>query len=236
MSEDYWRKVHAATDDDLAAVNYPSFPPAFNRLIDRIYHRAIDNALAGLTPGRALEIGCGRGRWLGRLRERGWRADGIDIAGRPTTFGSALALPFPDSVFDLTLAITVIQHLDDKDTTFHEMCRVTMRGGHVLLIEILDRPGVRWQKHMMPESEETWRRRIARAGLSIEDSRFIEHLPLLQIAERLRPAPRSESGTVPTSPGLLKKALTWASYPLEPLTRHLLPSTGSHKLFLMRKP
>ena len=72
-------------------------------------------ALEALMIGRAitLEIGCGDGRLLSRLRERGERAIGIDPslaviargAARSSARGrfvvaDALALPFADDAFD----------------------------------------------------------------------------------------------------------------------------------------
>ena len=38
----------------------------------------VAEALEGLSPGRALDLACGRGRHLALLAERGWRVTGID--------------------------------------------------------------------------------------------------------------------------------------------------------------
>ena len=79
---------------------------------------ALDDALAGLSPRRIMEIGVGEGHVMSRVRERfpgvplvgvdlpddalgnGWREQ--DLA---CMFGDATTLPFPDDSFDLVLAI-----------------------------------------------------------------------------------------------------------------------------------
>lgn len=237
MSDQYWRRTHEETVNDLAAVNYPSFPASFNTFVDTIFNRSFDRAIQNLPAGRALEVGCGRGRWIGRLRERGWNAAGVDIAAaaHPSAVATASALPFRGDGLDLVLAITVLQHLADKEGALDEIVRVTKPGGHILLIELIDRKGMTWQSHVMPDSEEIWRRRFAVRNLAVERNDPVEHLPLLRLVERLRSGrERSQPGRTSRA-SIMRSALTYASYPLEPLTRTLLPSSASHRLFLLRK-
>ena len=110
---------------------------------------------AELQPGETvLEVGCGTSvldRWLARrtggknpivgvdinrylLREAAALVskDGLEgtIALRE---GNAEALPFPDSSFDVTMAVTVIEELD-ADRMLGEMVRVTRSGGRVAVV------------------------------------------------------------------------------------------------------
>ncbi|RMH55675.1 MAG: methyltransferase domain-containing protein [Candidatus Hydrogenedentota bacterium] len=142
-TDSYWRSVHRETVDDLAAVNYPSLPAGFNRLVDRIFREAIEEVLRELPSGRAFEIGCGRGRWMRLLRGRGWVAHGCDIAlsARPSVVASELAVPIRSRSCNLVLAITVLQHIREKEFVLDEIFRILEPGGHVLLVEILERPG-----------------------------------------------------------------------------------------------
>jgi ubiquinone/menaquinone biosynthesis C-methylase UbiE len=108
-----------------------------------------------LLPGQTvLDVGCGTGvldRWLARrtggqnpivgvdinrylMREAAalTRKDGLE---RTITFrqGNAETLPFPDSSFDVTMAVTVIEELD-ADRMLGEMVRVSKPGGRVAVI------------------------------------------------------------------------------------------------------
>lgn len=101
-----------------------------------------------------LEIGCGTGaniRWLARRITRKNRIVGVDLNRyflREATDmarndrlddivqfkeGNALALPFDDNQFDLTLSITVLEEIN-ADLALAEMIRVTKPRGHVGVI------------------------------------------------------------------------------------------------------
>lgn len=260
MNPDYWRRAHAETGDDLAVVNYPTFPPAFNRLVDRIFARPVMEAVSTLTPGRALEVGCGRGRWLRRLRALGWRTHGLDIApaGRPGAIAEAARLPVQSASVDLALAITVLQHVERQEEALADLVRIVRPGGAVLLVEVLDRPGIRWQAHVRPRAAAWWRERIEAAGFRILREEPVEYLPILRWLERrasrraevMAPAPPASgpappaSGPTPVPAGprgistgryAAGTALAWASALLEPLGPVLTPGGASHRLWLARR-
>lgn len=93
-----------------------------------------------------LDFGCGTGRLADQL---GGFAEyhGVDInpgaveycrANRAGRFESArLPLPFPDGSFDVSVAVTVLQHVPERDieAVCSELRRVTRKGGRILLIE-----------------------------------------------------------------------------------------------------
>lgn len=111
------------------------------------YHELLDELEAGyvrrFAQGRdVLEVGCGTGLVLLRLREFARSARGVDLSpgmlqkaeqrGLDVTLGSATALPFPDHQFDVTCAFKVLAHVPDIEKALAEMARVTRPGGVVL--------------------------------------------------------------------------------------------------------
>lgn len=238
----YWRSVHAVTDDDLAAVNYPALPAAFNRLVDRIFVRAFDAAINALAPGCAIEIGCGRGRWLARLRTRGWKTAGFDIApsARPGAVANAARLPVANASIDLAMAITVLQHIEEKEAAFLEMVRVTKRGGRILLVELIDNPEVAWQAHVMPKRRGWWKAVFHDAGLTVEREEPVEYLPILRMIERMRSGGAAASAAPAPRPSSPAKTAAWnaialLSRPLEPLARAIDSDAASHRLWVVKK-
>jgi SAM-dependent methyltransferase len=86
---------------------------------------------------RAVEIGCGNGRYLERIPD----GIGMDLSmgmldaararipGRPLVQGDAQALPFPDDAFDTVLAPMMLYHVPDRAQAAREMRRVLRPGG-----------------------------------------------------------------------------------------------------------
>jgi SAM-dependent methyltransferase len=81
-------------------------------------------------PGRALDLGCGRGQKTHELARRGWDAVGIDTAvhaiegsarhapsGARFVVGDVTALPADLGTFDLFLDVGCCQHLDAAERT-----------------------------------------------------------------------------------------------------------------------
>ncbi len=111
----------------------------------------VDNfmdALAGSLPagrmGRILEVGVGEGHVSERVAGQypsSWIA-GIDLPhpslaerwsrrGVNGVFADVTHLPFPDSSFDLVLAIEVMEHLPDPATALSEIARIV--DGYIVL-------------------------------------------------------------------------------------------------------
>ena len=98
---------------------------------------------APLEGRRILDVGCGIGTYVGRLREFSSQVCGIDVEegrlrqGAREVPGLALAaselLPFRDGAFDLVLLNEVIEHVQDDAATVREACRVTVTGGHIVI-------------------------------------------------------------------------------------------------------
>lgn len=114
--------------------------------------------------GRVLEVGCGNGANLWFLAEHADATSGIDICPEAlraaedllqqrgvqadVRWGSALALPYPASSFDLVVDVMTGQHLSwhDHGALFGEYRRVLRPGGWVFLYHLVagttgSRPG-----------------------------------------------------------------------------------------------
>jgi SAM-dependent methyltransferase len=105
------------------------------RLVD-----GFDAAFASLVPekvDRCLEVGCGEGHQMRSLAESHPEATltGVDIAGpdwlaqfhekgTAVSTGDAAALPFGDRMFDLVIALEVLEHVDEPRAVLAEIARV----------------------------------------------------------------------------------------------------------------
>lgn len=111
------------------------------------YHELLDELEAGYVgrygAGRdVLEVGCGTGLVLLRIREFARSARGVDLSpgmlekararGLDVKLGSATELPFESSSFDVTCSFKVLAHVPDIEKALSEMARVTRPGGMIL--------------------------------------------------------------------------------------------------------
>jgi ubiquinone/menaquinone biosynthesis C-methylase UbiE len=111
------------------------------------YHELLDELEAGYVgrygTGRdVLEVGCGTGLVLQRIRKFARTARGVDLSpgmlkkaeerGLDVKLGSATELPFDANQFDVTCSFKVLAHVPDIEKALSEMARVTRPGGTVL--------------------------------------------------------------------------------------------------------
>jgi ubiquinone/menaquinone biosynthesis C-methylase UbiE len=110
--------------------------------------RALEHLELGPT-GVALDVACGLGDDVARMKARCARAVGVDRsrnliaaarsrhadAGCEFDLADAAALPFPDETFDAVRVDRSLQHIADPGRVVREMARVTRRGGVVLCAE-----------------------------------------------------------------------------------------------------
>ena len=101
---------------------------------------------------RGLDVGCGQGAYVARMRELGFDVNGIDAAAGQVElaarnvgqaevvgFGSVLDIPAANGSFDFVYIINVLHHLgsvDDQRRAFQELLRVLKPGGLLFVHEI----------------------------------------------------------------------------------------------------
>lgn len=114
-----------------------------------LWVESIMNRLAPFLPEReplrVLDVGCAQGRAVIALAQRGYEAYGIEpweyarnvameLARRVNTEvsiyeGRAESIPFDEGFFDVVLAMSVMEHVQDLDLSLREIYRVLRPGG-----------------------------------------------------------------------------------------------------------
>jgi SAM-dependent methyltransferase len=112
----------------------------------RFWHRLtglyIDEVVTR-AEGRVLDLGCGDGELLLRLRAQGLDAAGVESNPRYSPMHERRALSvfcgsledaaFPSSTFDTVILSQVVEHLPDPGRTLVEIRRILAPGGRVLI-------------------------------------------------------------------------------------------------------
>jgi SAM-dependent methyltransferase len=111
-------------------------PPLIDRVLD----------LAAIPSHAAvLDVGCGNGRYLSALRERGHAgpltgldySPGLALVSRafaPTAVGDAQALPILDGVADIAICAHMLYHVPDVPRAIGELRRVLRPGGSAVVV------------------------------------------------------------------------------------------------------
>lgn len=108
------------------------------------------------VPGKALEVGCGRGSLSSYFVSNGWDATLLDTSftvleiarnifnrnGHVGTFisGDANNLPFAEERFDIVASIGLLEHFEDVARPIREQWRVLKPGGWVFAYIVPERP------------------------------------------------------------------------------------------------
>lgn len=110
--------------------------------------RCLNQARANRKDISVLDLGCGRGAHVFKLRQSGYSAYGIDVDANVISNGKELlnnygfnhasiinlvhprsVWPFKDHYFDLVFSDQVLKHVADLDGVLAEVSRVTKCGG-----------------------------------------------------------------------------------------------------------
>ncbi len=137
------RSVSVVKGHNLWAQTYDLAPNPLLALEERI----IDGLLTRVEGKAILDVACGTGRWLRRLKAKGARhAMGIDLsaemlakAARKIALrgclvrGDARALPLQSGIADLVFSSFAVGYIDELRGFVGELARVTRPGGLIII-------------------------------------------------------------------------------------------------------
>ena len=121
--------------------------PKNKRLVEQ-EHGALLEMMKPQNDETLLEVGCGTGVFSHYFRQKGLRVVGVDISEDMLTVartkgvavrfiqGDAQHLPFEDSAFDITTAITTLEFTQKPDQVLQELYRVCNR---VIVLGVLNK-------------------------------------------------------------------------------------------------
>ena len=115
------------------------------------FFRHLTNLTAAKKVDSILDVGCGEGFTLNRLREKGIgkKLEGVEYSKAAIELGHKMypdikikqgniyQLPYKDNAFDLVLCTEVLEHLDDPQKGLKELVRVSKK---YLVISVPNEP------------------------------------------------------------------------------------------------
>lgn len=206
-TEAYWKRLFgtllAATPDQRSAlpiICYPGHSAAFNRYIDRFQRDAYSRGLArvgSIRGTRAIDFGCGIGRWLRVLADGGAAVTGVDVSPQAIEF-CARHVPgarfvcspltnfaWDGELFDVASCVTVVQHVpwDHQQEAIVSMARCLRPGGHGIFIELVRADHETTADYegtgSFANSRAVWASIFERAGLIIEHDEPVLFMPMV---------------------------------------------------------
>ena len=193
-----WKHLDRNKDKaGLSNVCHPGAPLWYNKFF-AYWQRTNINRMVRKIPSnnkKALEIGCGTGRWCKLLSEQGFKVTGIDIQSETIQQNkrligecnfyemSADELGLEDNAFDLVLSITVLQHMPytTQEKIFKEIYRVLKVNGRLLLLENTKDKA----PHVFSRPFEEWKMALESQGFELVDSTGQGYVPLLRLFDGL---------------------------------------------------
>jgi len=157
--------------------------------------------------GRLLDFGCGRGSFMQRMHERGWKVTGLDFSARavhriqnhlglPTLLGS---LPHPELApksFDVITMWQSLEHVHHPQEILRQANELLVSAGRLFVaVPNIDSQAFRWfgpawygldlPRHLTHFSPVTLQVMIERAGFQVLSVRMVRHSSWLRASARL---------------------------------------------------
>ena len=132
---------------------------------ERVFrYRSVERRIVASRPGaRVLDVGCGVGANLRRLRDYGGAPVGIEpdvvraresVTVAPAAAGVGEQLPLRSESFEMVYISHVLHHAPDLDAFLAECLRVLVPGGLLFVIETVeDSPLLRLARFVQPRWE-----------------------------------------------------------------------------------
>ena len=108
-----------------------------------LYAKYADNLIPDKPGGRALDIGCGVGQVVQRIKDAGFEAHGVDISepniaearkvSEHCVLNDGRKLPYEDGFFASAGALNVLEHVEEPEAFIRELVRVVEPGGKIVL-------------------------------------------------------------------------------------------------------
>lgn len=205
------------------------FDSRWGRYASAIERRALVAALRPIDGALVLDAGCGTGRFGEDLEQAGATVVGLDPdpdmldlarvrLTAPLLRADALMLPFPPSSFDVTVAVTVIEFVEDQARLVAELARVTRPGGRLCLATL--NPHSPWGL--------AHRRRLRRPPW--DRARFV---PRSTLHKMVAPFGSVTGHAVLFAPGSMP-GLSLVGLLLEP-ARYLFPRAGAFQIVVVQR-
>ena len=164
---------------------------------DPIYRSWVDGAVPDLSDqvdSRAVDLGCGSGRFADLLADRHHEVLGVDIAAREIDMARAEhprpnltfevcslldVTPSADGLFDTVFTVNTVHHLRAHDVVVPHLRSLLRPGGHLVLVDIVD-PGewrsLDWHIHeAFADAEESYRSRSRNPEIAADVLRLRLH-------------------------------------------------------------
>lgn len=200
--QQYWEEhsvVRADVDwrvdpDGLGNVCHAGAPLWLNQYYARFQRQAFETLFRHLPPprdgARALDVGCGAGRWSRYLASHGYSVTGVDLQeslveenrrALPSHEFHCVALQeFRSSgSFDLATSVTVIQHVppEEQKEMVTRIAESVMPGGHALILENIHDQA----SHVFPRSIEGWTNLFRTSGFVLQALCRYDYSPALRL-------------------------------------------------------
>lgn len=211
--------------------------------------------LAHEPVGKLLDVGCGGGRFLNRMKKRGWLAEGSDFDeqaakkvtaryGIKTYVGDLTQCALPANSFDVITMSQTIEHLYDPHATLRESLRILKPGGLLVMttpnVNSLgaDEFGAFWRgweapRHLHLFSVESLQRLTRRAGFEVTEARtYSAGSAVVYRVSRTN----QQSGKLSWLDELCLLIWGYRKELQEYRAQHATPHTGQNVLIRARKP
>jgi 2-polyprenyl-3-methyl-5-hydroxy-6-metoxy-1,4-benzoquinol methylase len=163
-------------------------------LLNGLYNYRASQIEQHQRRGKVLDIGCGRGLLLDKLRQRGWIPMGTELSDEAASYArERLGLPvvtqmvgdeeFPDEEFDLVILWHVLEHVRGPKAMLAEVAKVLRPGGTLLVaVPNFGSLEARWSRahwfhldvprHLTHFTRATLAQALDEAGLSFSSANF----------------------------------------------------------------